>query len=194
VLRGRNLVVEYPVGRGRKVHAVSDVSFDVLQGETLSVVGESGCGKSSLARAIVHLPPPTSGTIEYGDRVLTGLMPRQLRRVRVSCRSSSGPELVAQPAPACPRHRLGAQQGVGFGSPPSRGAEITRAVDELPESVGIDPASNGDSKPGQLSGGQCQRVSIARALMLEPKILICGEPVSAPMSLYRLRSSTCSKT
>ena len=82
ILRADHLVMEFPAGKGRVVHAVSDVSFDILEGETLGLVGESGCGKSTTAKALVQLPPPTSGTITYQGRDLTALKGEELRRMR----------------------------------------------------------------------------------------------------------------
>src|SRR5256885_12688524 len=82
LLRVENLVVEFPAGGGRRVHAVSDVSLDVLQGETLGLVGESGCGKSTTGRAIMQLPRPTSGAVRFEGRDLTRLAGDELRRTR----------------------------------------------------------------------------------------------------------------
>src|SRR5215472_13909345 len=82
LLRVENLVVEFPAAGGRRVHAVSDVSFDVLEGETLGLVGESGCGKSTTGRAVMQLPRPTSGRVRFEDRELTTLSGDELRRTR----------------------------------------------------------------------------------------------------------------
>ncbi|MEL7206644.1 MAG: ATP-binding cassette domain-containing protein, partial [Actinomycetota bacterium] len=83
LLRAENLTVEFPVGRtGLRVHAVSDVSLDLVEGETLGVVGESGCGKSTTGRAIMQFPPPTAGRVTFGDRTLTDLEGEELRQVR----------------------------------------------------------------------------------------------------------------
>ena len=168
-----DLVVELPARRGRKVHAVSGLSFDVREGETLGVVGESGCGKSTAARAVMQLVAPTSGSVRLDGQELTGLDDAELRRRRTRMQlifqdpiSSLNPRrtvraLVAE-GPAIWKKTLSAEQ-----------------IDELIESVGLDPAIVGDRRPRQLSGGQCQRVAIARALALEPRVLICDEPVSA---------------
>src|SRR5581483_10960599 len=82
LLRVEHLVVEFPAGHGEKVHAVSDVSFDIVEGETLGLVGESGCGKSTTGRAVVQLPRPTSGSVTFEGRDLTQLSGEQLRRIR----------------------------------------------------------------------------------------------------------------
>lgn len=169
-------VVHRAAGRGRSVQAVSDVSLDVRQGETLGLVGESGCGKSSLAHAVVQLPPPTSGRIWLGDVDLTALHGKALRAVRPSMQmilqdpiSSLNPrrtvaEIIAEPAAAWQR---------------AKGAALDRLVDESLEAVGMDPRSARNRRPHQFSGGQCQRICIARALILEPRMIICDEPVSA---------------
>src|SRR4051812_25394011 len=83
MLRVENLVIEFPAGRTRRVHAVSDISFDVLPGETVGLVGESGCGKSTTGRAIVQLPRPTSGSVKFDGQDLTSLKGESLRRTRV---------------------------------------------------------------------------------------------------------------
>src|SRR5437763_12581956 len=83
MLRVENLVIEFPAGRHRKVHAVSDISFDVLAGETVGLVGESGCGKSTTGRAIVQLPRPTAGSVNFEGHDLVQLKGEQLRSLRV---------------------------------------------------------------------------------------------------------------
>jgi peptide/nickel transport system ATP-binding protein len=142
LLRVEHLVVEFGAGMGRKVHAVSDVSFDVLRGETLGLVGESGCGKSTTARAVIQMIRPTSGQVNFDGAEMT---------------------------------KLSHKQG---GRPPTT-AERAERVREIFEVVGLDFDSARGRFPHQYSGGQCQRISIARALVLEPKLLICDEPVSA---------------
>ena len=175
VLTVDRLVVEFRSGR-QTVHAVSDVSFSVRNGETLGLVGESGCGKSTTGRALVQVQPPTSGTVTYKNQDLTTLSPRDLRRVRTKIQmifqdpiSSLNPrrrvrDIVAEPLSIW-----------GRGTKKER---VTK-VREMLEAVGIDPDTAGDRRPQEFSGGQCQRISIARALMAEPDLLICDEPVSA---------------
>ena len=177
LLTVEDLVVEFPVGRtGLKVHAVTGISFDVLPGETLGLVGESGCGKSTTGRAIMQLPRPTSGKIVFQGQELTTLHGEQMRQLRTNVQmifqdpiSSLNPrrrikEIVAEPLNIW---NIGTR------------AERDAKVREVLEAVGIDPDVGGDRRPHQFSGGQCQRICIARALVLEPKMIICDEPVSA---------------
>jgi peptide/nickel transport system ATP-binding protein len=176
MLRVENLTMEFPVGRtGLKVHAVSGISFDVLPGETLGLVGESGCGKSTTGKALIQLPAPTSGSVRFDGQELSGLKGEGIRKLRTSIQmifqdpiSSLNPRRKVRDIVAEPLHiwNIGTQD------------ERRKRVDEVLETVGIDP-SNADRRPHQFSGGQCQRISIARALVIEPKLLICDEPVSA---------------
>jgi len=177
LLRVEDLVVEFPVGRrGMKVHAVSGISIDVLEGETLGLVGESGCGKSTTGRAIMQLPRPTSGRVLFNGRDLTTLRGEQLRHVR--------PELqiiFQDPISSLnPRRRVGdiVREPLEIWD---RGDSKKRdaVVDEVLEAVGLDPDMSRGRRPHEFSGGQCQRICIARALVLEPKLIICDEPVSA---------------
>lgn len=175
LLRVCDLVVEFPAGGGQRVHAVSNVSVDVCEGETLGLVGESGCGKSTTGRAIMQLPKPTSGSVVFEGRDLTQMSRNELRETRRKLQmifqdpiSSLNPrrkvrDIVAEPATI-------------WGQ---KGPEVRQRVDDVLASVGIDPEAAGDRRPHQFSGGQCQRISIARALMLDPKVIICDEPVSA---------------
>src|SRR3954468_6843519 len=176
VLRVENLVVEFPAGRKRRVHAVSDVSFDVQTGETVGLVGESGCGKSTTGRAIVQLPHPTGGTVTFDGQELTRLKGEELRRTRIKLQmifqdpiSSLNPrrrikDIVAEPL------RIW-----NIGDEASREAKVR----EVLETVGLDYDTQAHRRPHEFSGGQCQRISIARALVLDPKVIICDEPVSA---------------
>ena len=176
LLRVEELQVEFPVGRGRTVKAVSGISLDVLPGETLGLVGESGCGKSTTGRAILQLPPPTAGRVLFEGEDLTTKSSREVRAARRRMQlvfqdpiSSLNPrrrvtDIVAEPL------RIW-----GIGSEAERKAK----VDEVLEVVGLDPAVAGPKRPHQFSGGQCQRISIARSLVLDPTLVICDEPVSA---------------
>jgi peptide/nickel transport system ATP-binding protein len=175
LLRVEHLVVEF--GRAhRRVRAVSDVSFDVAAGETLGLVGESGCGKSTTGRAVALVHPPDSGSVRFDGTELTELGPRQLRQARTKV------QMVFQDPISSLNPRRGVLNSVmeplaiwGIGTPEERRARARQTL----ESVGIDPADAGERRPVEFSGGQCQRISIARALMLEPRLLICDEPVSA---------------
>jgi peptide/nickel transport system ATP-binding protein len=174
VLLLKDLVVEFPVGGGQTVHAVSGIDLDVRRGETLGLVGESGCGKSTTGRAIMQLPRPTSGSVVFDGRDLTTLSHRELRELRPKLQM-----IFQDPISSLnPRRRIPDIVGdplVVWG----RGDERARVVPEVLEAVGLDPEQVADRRPHQFSGGQCQRVSIARALVLEPEVLICDEPVSA---------------
>ncbi|NRQ38481.1 ATP-binding cassette domain-containing protein [Nonomuraea sp. NN258] len=171
LLRVEDLVVEFPGGRGRTVLAVSGVSFDLARGETLGIVGESGCGKSSTARALVQLPPPRSGSVRLDGVELTRLRGEALRRTRRRLQM-----IFQDPISSLnPRRRVRDIVGEGprvWDLDPAR-------EDEVLEAVGLDPATAAERRPHEFSGGQCQRVSIARALILDPEVVICDEPVSA---------------
>ena len=176
VLELRDVCVSFNIGRNQTVHAVSGVSFGIDRQETLGLVGESGCGKSSLARAIVQLPPPTSGHVLLAGRDLTEMDARSLRAIR------SRIQMVFQD----PISSLNSGRRIGRSiAEPLRvlaqmdKVEITTQVRTMMTAVGLEPAQHEDQFPGRLSGGQCQRVSIARALMTLPDVLICDEPVSA---------------
>jgi len=177
LLRIEDLVVEFPVGRtGLKVHAVSGISLDVLRGETLGLVGESGCGKSTTGRAIMQLPRPTSGSIQFEGKELTAMTGDAMREARTRMQmifqdpiSSLNPrrkvrQIVMEPLNIWKR---------------GTDAERSQKVDGILEEVGIDPMRAAESQPHQFSGGQCQRISIARSLVLDPSLIICDEPVSA---------------
>ncbi len=175
VLRIEDLVVEFKTAGG-VVHAVSGISLDVRQGETLGLVGESGCGKSTTGRAIMQLPPPTSGRVLFEGNDLASMSGQALREVRTHLQfifqdpiSSLNPrrkvkDIVAEPL------RIW-----------KRGTDVEQKarVAEVLDAVGLDPAVASEKRPHQFSGGQCQRISIARSLVLEPKVVICDEPVSA---------------
>jgi peptide/nickel transport system ATP-binding protein len=173
LLRVEHLVVEFPSSGGGKVHAVSDVSLDVMEGETLGLVGESGCGKSTTGRAIIQLPRPSSGVVMFEGRDLTKLKGEELRMIRRRM------QLIFQDPVSSlnPRRRVRdivAEPLVIAGEKEAR----RHRVNEVLETVGLDPEVS-DRRPHQFSGGQCQRVSLARALIVDPTLLICDEPVSA---------------
>ncbi len=172
LLRVEDLVVEFPAGRaGRTVSAVAGVSFDLRRGETLGIVGESGCGKSSAARALVQLPPPRSGSVLLDGQELTALRGEALRRTRRRL------QMIFQDPISSLNPRRRVRDIVGEG--PRVWQLPGDRVDEVLEAVGLDPGTAAERRPHEFSGGQCQRISIARALILEPEVVICDEPVSA---------------
>ncbi len=177
LLSVNDLVVEFPVGRtGLKVNAVTGISLDVMEGETLGLVGESGCGKSTTGKAIMQLPSPTSGSIRLDGVELSGLDNEALRKMRPRMQmifqdpiSSLNPrrkvlDIVAEP--------------LNIWEVGSKAERIER-VRKVLDTVGIDADQAGTRKPHEFSGGQCQRICIARAVVMEPKVIICDEPVSA---------------
>jgi peptide/nickel transport system ATP-binding protein len=175
VLQVSNLVVNFKKGR-RVVHAVSGVSFDVLAGETLGIVGESGCGKSTTGRALIQIPPPTSGTVVFDGEELTSLPRTALRKAR------TGIQMIFQDPISSlnPRRRIKdivAEPLDIWGT--ATGEERSAIVRQMLHDVGLDPDITEDRYPRQFSGGQCQRISIARALVMRPKLLICDEMVSS---------------
>jgi len=174
VLSVEHLVVEFPLGRHATVQAVSDVSFDVAAGETLGLVGESGCGKSTTARAIVQAPRPTSGEVRFQGRDLSRLDAEGLRQTRPALQM-----IFQDPISSLnPRRRIGDIVAEGLSIWGRMDGAIER-VDTVLRDVGIDPESARGRRPHEFSGGQCQRICIARALVLDPTLLICDEPVSA---------------
>jgi peptide/nickel transport system ATP-binding protein len=181
VLRVENLKKYYPVRGGvlfREValnHAVDDVSFEVYESETLGLVGESGCGKSTVAKALLRLHEPTAGKVLFRGANILELEGKALRNLRKEI------QIVFQdPVESLnSRHTVGAILEEPFvihniGTVEER----RRWVDELLGKVGLQPDA-ADRYPHEFSGGQRQRIGIARAIALKPKLLICDEPVSA---------------
>ena len=175
VLRVEHLTVEFPAARGARVHAVSDVSFDVAEGETLGLVGESGCGKSTTGRAIMQLPPPTTGAVRFRDRDLTALRGEDLRRTRTQLQM-----IFQDPISSLnPRRKIRDIVAQGLDIWHHGAADNQDRVDRVLTDVGMDPVQVADRRAHQFSGGQCQRICLARSLVLDPDVLICDEPVSA---------------
>ncbi len=182
LLEVTDLVVHFPIKSGilvdrevATVHAVDGVSLTLHEGETLGLVGESGCGKSTLCRAILQLVSPTSGSVRFAGDELVGRSRRDLRPLRREL------QMIFQDpfASLNPRKRVGQI----IGDPIelhglARGAELKRRVLELLERVGLQ-AEHYNRFPHEFSGGQRQRIGIARALALQPKLIIADEPVSA---------------
>lgn len=181
LLTVRDLVKEYPLSRhwfreNQTLKAVNRVSFELYPGETLGLVGESGCGKSTISRALVHLDPPTAGDIHYKGRSLIGLKPQDLREIRKEI------QLVFQD-PFAALHPL-KTIGEAIAEPlyvhrlVSGKAARKQRVLQLLEQVGLE-ADHYSRYPHQLSGGQRQRVVIARALATQPRLLLLDESVAA---------------
>ena len=176
LLSASSLIKTYKARGGRRVQALSDVSLDIVRGETLGVVGESGSGKSTLARAILALPKPDSGVVRFEDKAVFDAKASALRALRHRM------QMVFQDPLSSlnPAHRIFDIVEMPLlvaGRGPA--AERRRIVGETLRSVGLDVDVVGNRRPYELSGGQCQRISIARALVLQPSLLVCDEPVSA---------------
>ena len=176
LLQVTDLVVEFPVGKGRTVKAVSGISFDIAPGETLGLVGESGCGKSTTGRAILQLPKPTGGSVVLGGDDLLTLDPKEMRQRRTQLQmifqdpiSSLNPRRTIGEVVAEPLNVWG----------PKDKDEQWNIVARILDQVGVDPGPARYKRPHEFSGGQCQRISIARALVMDPQLIICDEPVSA---------------
>jgi len=181
LLEVKDLKMHFPIYGGilkrqvGQVHAVDGVSLDVKEGETLGLVGESGCGKSTLGRAILRLYNPTAGKIIFEGNDITHMSPSELRPLRKDL------QVIFQDPYDClnSRHTVGkiVEEPLlihGVGNAKSRKEKVMALL----EKVGLQ-ASAYDRYPHEFSGGQRQRVGIARAIALEPKLIICDEPVSA---------------
>jgi len=225
LLRVEDLVVEFPVDRTSVVNAVSGISFDVAKGETLGLVGESGCGKSTTAKAVIQIPRPTSGVVDFKGTDLNTLDDAELRAMRSEIQmifqdpiASLNPRrtvrrivseglvvsntTVSRPGwamlgvglvllvvalftslwllvPAAALVGAGAFTILRGVYRPNIGGFSDARVDEIIRAVGLDPVEAAKRRPHEYSGGQCQRVSVARTLVLDPEIVICDEPVSA---------------
>src|SRR5690606_7718022 len=174
LLEVEDLVQTYRVPGGT-VQAVSGVSFRVRRGGTLELVGEAGCGKSSVAKARVRLPAPRAGRVRFDGLELTSMSFARLRRVLPRMQI-----IFQDPVSALnPRRRIRDIVAEGLAIHGVDRAGIAERVDETLRQVGLDPDLVADRRPGEFSGGQCQRIAVARAMALRPELLICDEPVSA---------------
>jgi oligopeptide transport system ATP-binding protein len=172
----RHLVKHFPVDNSDDVvQAVDDVSFEIIAGETLGLVGESGCGKSTVGRCLLRLHEPTSGEVVFEGKNIIGLPNNEMQTLRREMQiifqdpyASLNPRLSIRSIVAEPLkiHRIGGK------------AEQNERVADLLQKVGLDP-KYANRYPHEFSGGQRQRIGIARALALNPKLIICDEPVSA---------------
>jgi oligopeptide/dipeptide ABC transporter ATP-binding protein len=177
-----NLVKHFPIRSGGllgrtvgQVQAVDGVSLTIGRGQTLGLVGETGCGKSTLARCIAGLIPVTSGTVTFEGNNITNLSRRAMQPYRREIQM-----IFQDPYGSLnPRRRVGSIIGEPFAvHKTSSGAARKRKVQELMERVGLNP-EHYNRFPAEFSGGQRQRIGVARALALQPKLIICDEPVSA---------------
>ena len=176
LIEATGLTKEYRLASGKKVHAVSDVSLQIFRGETLGLVGESGCGKSTLGRALIGLNPPTAGEVRFEGAPITGLGERAFRAYRRRM------QMIFQDPYASLDPRMTVQEIV---AEPLKTYKVCKTREELSarvgallDAVGI-PREYRDRYPHQFSGGQRQRVGIARAIALDPDLIVCDEPVSA---------------
>ena len=175
LLSVKDLQVTYRAGGGARVQAVSEISFDISQGETLGIVGESGCGKSTTGRAVLRLVPVDDGEITFDGDDLLRMSRRELRSIRQKI------QLVFQDPISSLNPRMNVRDIVteGLRVAGCDRDEINERAGRAMNDVGLDLTSDGDRRPREFSGGQCQRIGIARALAVEPRLLVCDEPVSA---------------
>ena len=183
LLEVKNLKMYFPVTSGiifqravAHIKAVDDISFFVRKGETLGLVGESGCGKTTTGRCILQLYKPSGGTINFDGRELTLLSTRQMRQMRRQM------QVIFQDPFSSLNPRMTAGNIIGeplivHGLVNSK-AEYKERVAELLQNVGLNPYM-GDRFPHEFSGGQRQRIGVARALSVDPQFIVCDEPVSA---------------
>jgi peptide/nickel transport system ATP-binding protein len=182
LLAVRDVTKYFPGGNGglfarraNPIKAVDGVSFELSEGQTLGLVGESGCGKSTTGRVVSKLLEPSSGEIRFNGRDIAGLKPREMRSYRNEIQM-----IFQDPFSSLnPRHTIGTIVGAPFRIQKSRPeGGIKAEVQSMMERVGLNP-EHYNRYPHEFSGGQRQRIGIARALALRPKLIICDEPVSA---------------
>ena len=174
ILEVKNLK-KYFSSSGGQLHAVDDVSFTIERGKTLGVVGESGCGKSTLGRTIIHLYESTDGKILFDGRDITRISHSEIKTLREDI------QMIFQDPFASLNPRMSVGQLIAeplliYGK--MKGRELDRRVAELMDTVGLARRLS-NSYPHELDGGRCQRIGVARALALNPKFIVCDEPVSS---------------
>lgn len=172
----KGLKQHFNLGKGNILKAVNDISFNIYEGETLGVVGESGCGKSTTGRTILRLYEPTGGSVKFNGTDIYDLSPRKMKNMRKDM------QMIFQDPYASLNPRFNIMDIIGesldiHGLVNSR-AERKKRVEELLDMVGLNP-SHALRYPHEFSGGQRQRIGIARALAVDPKFIICDEPLSA---------------
>ena len=167
-------------GKNQELHAVKDVSFTLDKNEILGVVGESGCGKSTVARSILQLQKPSSGAIEFNGQDLSGLNKTQQLQMRKDIQlifqdplDALNPRMTVAQIIAEPLYNLAAVLGEKLNK-----HQIQEKLNQVMDSIGLQQAHL-NRYPHEFSGGQCQRIGIARAMIVNPQLLICDEPVSA---------------
>ena len=174
VMQAKHIVKQFPASHGRTLTACNDVNLTMYKGRTLGIVGESGCGKSTFVRMVTSLDQPTSGEILYHGKNITGLSRKETWENRQNI------QMVFQnPAGSFdPRRTLGDGIGESLRNRGMKKEDVAKRLKELLEQCGLDEEFAG-RYPHEVSGGQCQRAAIARALAVEPKVLICDEATSA---------------
>ncbi|MGX7420156.1 ABC transporter ATP-binding protein [Carnobacterium gallinarum] len=177
ILQVKGLKQFFNVGQTNEVQAVNDISFDVFQGETFGLVGESGCGKSTTGRAIIRLYDPTSGEIIFQDKEVHDIkgkkdmlsFRRDMQMIFQDPYASLNPKMKVRDIIA---------EGIDIHGLASSTEDRNKQVDDLLKTVGLNP-DHSTRYPHEFSGGQRQRIGIARALAVQPKFIICDEPISA---------------
>ncbi len=181
LLEVEHLKLHFPIKRGvlvdrvvGAVHAVDDITFTLVEGETLGLVGESGCGKTTLSRTVMRLLEPTGGAVRFRGTDVTHASRRALKPLRREM------QMVFQDPYASlnPRKRVGQIVGMALERAGTGGEDVERRVRELLERVGLSP-EHVNRFPHEFSGGQRQRIGVARALAIEPRLIVLDEPVSA---------------